>query len=131
MDNQDIRQLLAKAEMVKDGIRDDITDHEKALAPYHVQTFSIPASGGLLVTDSNVYQLNVDFIPDFWVVVTQLTAGFVAVNAGSGASGVIFRLINKTLRFPVRNDAFFIKTVGASGLVDAYAVKDLSGFDIY
>ena len=86
-----------------------------------------------LTTDTNPFTFQVTFLPDFWLVVARLSAGWINVSIGVGQGAVQFRLQSGSLRLPIwaGNPSLSINTVGASGIYDVYAVKNAGDvFDV-
>lgn len=86
----------------------------------------------LLAADTSQTINQMSTMPDFWLVVARLTAGWINVSIGSGQGPVQWRLVSGTLRLPVfgGSPSLTINTVGATGTWDAYAVQNVEDFDI-
>lgn len=92
------------------------------IVPIHV-------TGLVTITSQTPYPIG--FTPDFWFLVSRLTAGQLNLHIGTSRSATYITAVADRIRLPWRVEAVTVELLAATGGFDLYACYNLDGFDIH
>ncbi len=79
-------------------------------------------------TSLDVSQIN--FHPEYWLVVARLTAGYILAYPSTGPTQLSFKIDRGTIKIPIDTQTLAVDRVGATGWYSLYAVAKLDGLEI-
>lgn len=96
-----------------------------------INQFNIETIHSAILTASTAVVTHpINWLPDFWVLVSELSSGYLQAYPSGDKSPIAFRAVRHTVVIPMTVDKFTVETFAATGWYSLYAVKNLDGFSV-